>query len=112
VSGRGGVFQDGVFVLGFKDDSTQPVVVDLLGLLGRWRKSDEKPTGSYGQPFLAPKSQTLPRLLLKYVLRARVSGMRFRTLPKGMGSRLDGVIDASRLLLSGIQRTLFVTKAL
>jgi hypothetical protein len=60
VSGRG-AFQDDVFVLGLKDDSTQPVVVDLLGSLGRWRKRRRADWG-YGQPFLAPKSPHLPRL--------------------------------------------------
>ena len=54
------MFQDDVFVSGLQDGSTQPVVVIMLGSLGRRRKRQRADWGTYGLPFLAPN--TLPRL--------------------------------------------------
>lgn len=117
VSGRG-IFQDDVFVSGLKDGSTQPVVVIMLGSLGRRRKRRRADWGT-GSLFLAPKSSHC-RGLLKYTPCPSFRNALSNTTKKH-GELLGwGLIGASRLVCRIQRRTIsirnpkdvLVTKAL
>jgi hypothetical protein len=105
---RKGVFKDDVLVSGLK--MTPPACRGRLCLCspGRRRKANKGPTGVRKVAFSGSES-LLPRLA--NVLRARVSGMRFRTRVKARGAAWMGLIGASRLVCRIQRRTTSIRKS-
>jgi hypothetical protein len=101
------VFQDDVFVSGLQDGSTQPVVVIMLGSLGRRRKRQRADWGTGCLFWL----RTHCRGLLKYTPCPSFRNALSNTTKKH-GELLGwGLIGASRLMCRIQRRTISIRKS-